>query len=504
MAGGIPSKKQLSQPMGGHGYPTRKSLSQPMGGHGLPTRSQLRQPMGGHGGLSMAPGGSRFDGAQNHILALRHFLRSQGYAIPATGDHEGHLMRSALKDWQSGVGKRDPHAWTEQFLKQRAAQNLAHDPTRAGPHGIDVPKTAAQKKMAGMPYKSGKGGGGGGGSKTLSTGPAQHALKAATGSQIPVSDANFGSLFNVDDTANAMAKEQFQPQINEAQLTVNQDPVQAAQNAKDVADWYNQVQSGLGKATASDKAATQAGVDSTQAATQAIVNSLGGSANQGSGEAAAAGQNVSGTLQAMGLAQSNLDSTLAPILEAQAAQQKTNQGNIDRNKLSADKLALSDLQGQEGNAETNAQMQLQSANNSLDQARQNALLQIQQYNNSLAQQKFQNQLGLTDAQIAAEMNGVNIAKGAAESNYYNARAKYYAGGGGGARSASQLNDIQNNILGALVSKGIITGGGGQPFKLAQGVTPAQALHAAQNIGSGYGSLPQNFLGGTVLGGVQGY
>ena len=495
MAGGIPSRKQLSRPMGGHGYPTRKSLSRPMGGHGLPTRGQLRQPMGGRG-LSLQPGGSRFNAQDNHILALRHFLRSQGYAIPATGDHEGHLMRSALKDWQSGKDSRNPHAWTENLLKQRAAANLAHDPTRAGPHGIDVPTTAAQKKAVGMPYKSG---GGGGGGKSLSTGPAQHALKAATGSQIPISDANFGSLFNVDDTANAMAREQFQPQINEAQLTVNQDPRQFAQNEKDIKDWYNQVQSGLGKATTSDKAAAQAGVNSTQAATQAIVNSLGGGANQGSGDAAAAGENVSGTLQAMGLAQSNLDSTLAPILAAQAAQQRTNQGNIDTQKLSQDKLALSDLQGQEGNAETNAQMQLQSANNSLDQARQQALLNIQQYNNSLAQQKFQNQLGLTDAQIAAEMNGVNIAKSAAEANYYNSRASHTGG-----MSPSQLNDIQSSILGSLISKGIITGGGGQPFKLANGVTPAQALRAAQGIGAGYGSLPQGFIGGTVLGGVQGY
>ena len=444
-----------------------------------------------------------------NVLGLQHFLRNKGYNIAADGKL-GPQTRQALRD--AIMSGRMPHP-------SQADMHAIH-----GMHGeILSPKNFdAMISHAGRaPYKPLVGSGNHGmldhhGNLSMSTGPSnakvqsggsvnagptQKALKGSAGHNIDPNEANFGQLFNVDKTAQAMAQEQFQPQINDQQLLVNRDPRQAAQNEADVRNWYNQVTGAQKAAGTADARDIAQGVNATDAQTKALVNSLGGSANQGAGLAAAAGENAAGTLAAIGASQQGLDSELAPILAAQAAQQKTNQRNIDQTKQADDLQALQNLQGQEGNAQTNAQEQLQSANNSLDQARQQALLQIQQYNNSLAQQKYQNQLGLLSTQVAAQMNGVNMAKDAAEANYYQARAA--AAGGSGGRSASQLNDVQRQLMAALGSKGMIVSPSSGVYKLAPGVTPGQALAFSKNFVSQYGGLPGNFLPGT-LGAIQGY
>lgn len=447
-----------------------------------------------------------------NIRGLQHFLRNKGFDVNVDGKL-GPVTKQALRDAiDKGILQNPtfgemhairgmhgqvlgPHAFNELVHKGGTAPYL---PLVGGKHGPGLLTRNGS-------VNAGGGGSVGGGGQTVNDKGTMQALKASTGHAIPAADANFGQMFDVNKMAQAMANEQFQPQVNDAQLQVNRDPRQSAQNEADVANWYKQALDAQAKAGQQDQAATQAGVHATDAATQALVQSLGGGANQGSGEVAAAGQNASGTLQALGQAQSNLDSELAPILQAQAAQQRTDQHNIDQTKLENDQQVLRDLQGQRGNAETSAQMQLQSANNSLDQARNQALMGILQYNNSLGQQKFQNELGLTDAQIAAAMNGVGLADKQAQANYYNSRAAYYAhgGGGGGSRSASQLNDIQRQLYAALGSKGMIVSPSSGVYKLAPGVTPAQALQFSRNFVSSYGSLPGGFVPNT-LNAIQGY
>lgn len=444
-----------------------------------------------------------------NVLGLQHFLRNKGYDIKADGKL-GPLTKQALADAvhtgiinDASAAEMRAIRGIQGSMSPKAFNNML---SRAG-QAPYRPLFGHGARNPGMLTKSGNlgpAGGSGGGSAQPSVNPTatNKALKASSGHNIPTSDANFGQLYDVDKTAQALAQEQFQPQINEQQLLVNRDPVQAAQNEQDVKDWYNQVLNAQQAAGTADTAATQQGVNATNQQTQALIASLGGSANQGSGEAAAAGQNASGTLQAIGAAQQGLDSQLAPILQAQAAQQRIDQANTDQAKTQADQLALQSLQGQEGNAQTQAQMQLQGANNSIDEARQQALQNIIEYNNSLKQQKYQNQLGLMSAQIAAAMNGVNMAKDQAEANYYNARGQYYGGGGGSARSASQLSDIAKNLMGALASRGMIvqtpTG-----YKMASGFQPQQLLHFAQNYTSGYGQMPGNF-DATTLSGIAGY
>lgn len=448
-----------------------------------------------------------------NVRGLQTFLRNKGFDVTVDG-HLGPQTKSALRDAiDKGIMKNPTQAdlttirgMHGQVLGPKAFDTMIHDAGKPPflQHPIDAHGNTAGNQMGGLNANAATSGGNGG--QAINTGPVSKALKFSTGKAIPTADAQFGTPFDVNGVAQAMAQQQFQPQINEQQLLVNRDPTQAAQNLKDVTDWYNQVTGAQQAAGQADTTATNQGVDATNAATKALIASLGGSANQGSGDVATAGQNAANTLQAIGNSQAGLDNELAPILAAQAAQQKQNQANLDTAKQQADQQVLQNLQGQEGNAETSAQMQLQAANNSLDQARQGALQNILEYNNSLGQQKYQNQLGMMSAQIAAAMNGVSMAKNQAEANYYNAHGQYYlhGGAGGGGRSASQLNDISTSILGNLISRGLITGGNGQPYKMAGGVTPKQVLQAARTAGSGYGSLPNSFIPNTVLSGIQGY
>jgi hypothetical protein len=456
-------------------------------------------------------GGRNSASLQMNVLGIQHFLRSKGYNIALDGKL-GPVTKQALKD--AIISGTISHPSAAEFHAVKTVQGadmgpkafdfmIAHagkDPSRPligkGDKGLIQPNGNIG---ASTPAPSG----GGGGGQAINAGSTAQALKGSMGTKIPTTDANFGQLFNVDQTAQAMAQQQFQPQINEQQLLVNRDPTQNAQNEADVSNWYNQALQAQQNAGTQDATATKQGVDATNAQTQALVQSLGGSANQGSGEAAAAGQNASGTLQAIGASQQGLDSELAPILQAQAAQQKTNQANIDSTKLQNDQQVLQNLQGQEGNAETGAQMQLQSANNSIDQARQSALMNILQYNNSLGQQKYQNQLGMMSAQIAAAMNGVQMAKDQAQANYYNAHGQYYANGGGGGKSPSQINSMRNSLLAAMANKGLLIGGNGSPYKLAPGVTPHQALAFGKQYDASYGNVPGNFLPSS-LSAVQGY
>ena len=444
-----------------------------------------------------------------NIRGLQYFLRNQGYHVTVDGKLGPETKQALHSAIGSGTIKNPTPAETAAVKGVKgpvlSANSFNHMVAAAG-NAPYRPLTGTGPKNPGLLTKSGSVntaglGGGGNGQGTLNVGPTQKALNASTGKAIPASESLFGTMFDVNKDAAAQADQQYGSQISDANLQLQRDPLQNAQNEKDVQDWYNQVLGAQHAAGNADTAATKAGVDSQNAITQALVASLGGSSNQGAGEAAAAGLNGSNTLQAMGLAQSNLDNELAPILQAQAAQQKVNQAHVDQAKLQTDQQALSDLQGQRGNAEVAAQMQLQGSNNSLAQARQSALQNILQYNNTLGQQKFQNQLGLSDAEIAAMMNGVTIAKNNAEANYYNARAAH-AGQGAG-NTPGQLNEIQSALIGALGSKGLIVSPGSGVYKLAPGVTPGQVQSFAQRFVAPYGNVPGTFLPGT-LNSIQGY
>jgi hypothetical protein len=369
-----------------------------------------------------------------NVSSLQKQLASAGYHIPADEAGKlGPMTKAALADYLQPsaqhpigtalrtalagtviTGKRDPTTFNLRFDKNdktpspykkvnvdSATGNIVTDPGANGTVDLGTPglSPATQSLIS-------------------------EAL-AKVGKNIPTSLAQFGAQID-PATADAIAGEQFDPQIREAQLALARDPLQALQDTKDIKSWYGQAIDALNTAAGRDSAASKAGVNSIGDAASAIVASLGGSANPGAAEAGAAGDNAANTLAAMGTAQDQYNADLAPLLENEKASQMVNQSNKDRAQEQADRVALENLQGQRGQAKTAAADQIRSENNSLAQARAQMLAGILGDNNSLAQQRlsnvlgikqannaaaqtnFSNALSLAQAQIAAMMSGLQV------------------------------------------------------------------------------------------------
>jgi hypothetical protein len=420
-----------------------------------------------------------------NVRGVQQMLRNAGYNITVDGQL-GRQTLQALQNWSMQGGHQLTPAETS------ALHSLAPGAQLPKPVGVSdwnarfgnspakvYPKptnTNASTLVNGNPNADPSG------SVNLT---AADQLSNMTGTPLSSSLSQFGTLFTPQD-AQAMAGQQYDAQIHDAAINAQRDPVQAATNEQDIKDWYGQAINALKAATGQDTAATNAGVSSVNDAAKAVVASLGGSANPGSADAAVAGQNAANTLQAMGVADTQYQNEAAPILQAEAAQQLTNQKARDTMQQQNDQATLANLEGQKGQALTTDQMQLDSSNATLQQARNAMAMQIAQYNNGLTQQGFQNALGLADAKIAAEMNNVKIQDMLASANYNNARAMHY-GTPGAALSPSQLTDVAKNVLSGLTQAGMISGN-----KLA--VSPGIANAMASRIAAGY------FQGGQVPGG----
>jgi hypothetical protein len=335
--------------------------------------------------------------------------------------------------------------------------------------------------------------------------------------------AQFGTMLD-PKAADAIAGEQYDPQIREAQLALANDPGQAATNQGDIAHWYQMVLDSQKTAAGRDTTAAKAGVNSVSNAGQALLASLGGSANQGAHDVAASSQNATGTLAAEQQAQDQYNNDIAPLLADEKAGMLTNQRNKDSATQEQDRVALENLQGQRGQALTAAQQQILQQNNALAQARagmgmdignannslaqsragartsalesNNALSQarygataaahesnnslaqartatdlgIRQQNNAMAQQGFQNSLALAQAQIAAMMSGLKV---------QGMQAKLNAPPKGSFATATpfQKQAAYNEALSSLLDPNTH-----QPLKL----TPAQAQAKVAGVLGGFG------------------
>jgi hypothetical protein len=151
---------------------------------------------------------------------------------------------------------------------------------------------------------------------------------------------------------------------------------------------------------------TVAGTGSIGDAANALIASLGGSANEGAHPIADAGQNAEGTIAAIGAATDQYNQEVAPLLAAEGAEQRVNQSNKNAQKLITDKAALAALQSSEGQAQQAALAQIQGENNSLAQARASMAAQILGNNNALRQQTFGNQIALANSIAAAASMGL--------------------------------------------------------------------------------------------------
>lgn len=322
----------------------------------------------GSAGVIGGPNGAR--GMRPSIIDIQRFLHNRGYDIAVDGKM-GPQTQSALADWHKGKGTRNPAAWSAR-------------------HGLN-PSPVFKSAHPGAHFAGGGGGGGG------PTDPPPADPTSALLASLMAGAGKVGSMIPAS-TADAMAGMQFDPQIHDLEVAMAKAPRQNAQNLSDIGNFYGQVRGSLKTAAARDAAGYAAGKTSLGDAVNAIVSSLGGSANGGSATVGAAGADAVGTLGALAQADSQFQNDMQPLLAAEAAGQKSQELARQSQRSTDVQAQLEDLLGQRG------------------QAKSAALADILDKNNSLAQQRFANRAGLLNtlaamqtAGIQSQMKGIDLA-----------------------------------------------------------------------------------------------
>lgn len=176
------------------------------------------------------------------------------------------------------------------------------------------------------------------------------------------------------------------------QLGISKGSMQAA--LKNLNDWYGQVSAAQQTAGARDAAIGKAGVDSLNQAAQAIVSSLGGSANPAAAVVGEGGAQNVGTLQALSSAQDQYNSDIGPILQLAKAG------------------ALSDRQAQGQQEQAQLMAQIAAAQGQQAAAAAADRLGLLQYNNQLAGQRFSNQMALRQYNAGVQQQADQAAQSA--------------------------------------------------------------------------------------------
>lgn len=231
-------------------------------------------------------------------------------------------------------------------------------------------------------------------------------LDPNTGVIIPTSMADDGaSLFNAPALAKTLAGMEFDPAIADIVAAQGVTGRQNKQNEADVANWYSQVLGSQETARGRDAAIGKAATGSVQDAAQAIISSLGGSANEGAGMVGAAGEAAVGTLGALGAAQDQYNADIRPLLQAEKAGSLSRERALGSNRIHDLAVKLASARGQKGQAQAAKQFEIQQANNQVLDNRLQARLGIMQANNATRQQRFNNAFGVEQAKVAAAVSG---------------------------------------------------------------------------------------------------
>lgn len=346
-------------------------------------------------------------GIQNHLRAVGYDIKVTGKLDPITksalGDYlrpnKQHPVGAALAQLLRGTtltGRRNPKAWSTRFGLGRATKKVERPLTGAG---------GQLNKFGNDPVLPPSKGGGGGGLKGLSISIPSPLLVApglATQGLDPLPEGY----------ADAQAGIQFDPQIHEAQVAQSRLPARTAQDLHDIETWYGNAMNSQKVAAQRDSDIGKSTRQSVQDATQAIIASLGGSANAGTGVVGAAGADSLGTLAALSQSQDQYNQDVAPIMALEKAGAMANEqhrGNTDEADL---RNQLMGLQGQRGQAKVIAMGDRQKYNQSLSDTAYNRAMQIKQYNDSIGQQNFQNRMSVNDANTAALLAGAKYASAA--------------------------------------------------------------------------------------------
>lgn len=330
---------------------------------------------------------------RSQVLATQNRLYSAGYHVARDGIM-GPQTRSALAAQRARQAASAWNARNARSVAVRTATKATNSRSTIRTRTNYRPPTRGHNARG----KAGSGSGGQNSQDNSSSGL----------DYIDESMANQGGSPMDPNAAADQAAAQYQAALAAAQQQLGQNRADRTQHLADIANWYGQVLSSKDTAQGRNKEASAQGVQSVRDATNAIVASLGGAANQGSPLVAASGNNDANTQQALGTAEDQFQTDLTPILQSEKSGQQVSEGSrMDR--LAADiQSQMMDLQGQQAAARAQAIDQANQYNSGLQQDNLANLMKIREYNNNLDQQAWDNQLKAAEANAALKMSGQKL------------------------------------------------------------------------------------------------
>lgn len=183
-----------------------------------------------------------------------------------------------------------------------------------------------------------------------------------------IGSPNIGKMIP-QSLANQLAGLQYDSQIQETKTQIAKQNAQAPQNLADIQNWFGQAaQLNQQAGDRAQQLGNQLG-SSAHNATAAVLDAIGAGANEQSGAVGAQGANAEAVLRLLGSTESQARADLAPFLQQQAAGALQAQKNTDSAQALDLQQQLQGLQGQRGNAQQEAILNIINANNQLAQTR---------------------------------------------------------------------------------------------------------------------------------------
>lgn len=359
------------------------------------------KPLAGGGGLG--PGGGAAMLKPQQVRAMQQFLVNHGFQVAQDGVF-GPLTKSAA------LAFRTNHKSGEAWNKAHGIGTHPGGPAGVTPHGSpgDAPSPAPTRTLAATPPAG------------VDPGSAINTLLSGLLAQ----GGNVGQTFDAKSYGDAAAA----PQNAIAAALAKQvaaNPGQESQNQADISSWYGlnpsdpnfklSVLGRLKEAQGRDAVSATGAAANDSALAQALAGSIGGSANDGSAQVAAAGENAAGTANAIGEVDKNYANDMNPLLAADARSRQIDEKGTNAKALQALQDSLAQTKGQA----------------TADRA--GAVGTAVDKNNSIAQQRFANQGNLlsTLTQFAAADPNSNALKDAltvAKINQTNAKTNQIVSG----------------------------------------------------------------------------
>jgi hypothetical protein len=359
------------------------------------------------GGRSGTPG--MVDAPPIDIQGLRTMLVKAGYNIPTKGSAAGALMKAALRDYLQPtashpvaqrlltlIGASKPGQPIASGLRNPTQFNQQHGllkggkvnpPTRPTSTGVDRQFDPNGNSLPEQPVADD------GSGQTID-------LRALAGLTTVANGLGTAVPLIPTSLADKLAGLAHDTQIHDLGIQAQRQGADAGQSLEDINHWYNQVAGARSSAATQDHSISQAGQQSVQDAVAGIVASLGGSANQGSGQVGAAGAEQAGLLAALGSNEDQYNADLKPLLAGESAGALTRQQATNTKSAKDIQQQILDQQGQRGQDKSNALLQILGEN-----ATRRAS------NNQLDQNRFQDNLAVQQAQEAAMLNGYKVLSG---------------------------------------------------------------------------------------------